>query len=135
MALGLKMFVRLFWIKQEEESRKVLQELFTKKKNGKTETRRVLDNVRMPLTARKLHNSCTLCHCYERLAVLQDIFAIILLWASEDVEKRFKGTVYKLACENIRFSSLLAAGDVPRKVPSGEERGETDVFEGYLQVR
>ena len=31
-----------------------------------------------------------------------------------------------LACENIRFSSLFAAGDVP----SGEERGETDVFAG-----
>ena len=37
-----------------------------------------------------------------------------------------------IACENIRFSSLLAAGDVwrssARNVPSGEERGETDVF-------
>ena len=32
-----------------------------------------------------------------------------------------------LACENIRFSSLFAARDVP----SGEERGETDVFAGY----
>ena len=111
MARSLKMFVRLFWIKQEKESRKVLQELFTKKKNGKTETRRVLDNLRITAT-RKLLNSCTLCHCYERLAVLQDVFAITLLLASEDVEKRFKGTVYKLACENIRFSSLFAAGDV-----------------------
>ena len=36
-----------------------------------------------------------------------------------------------LACENIRFSSLFAAGDVSRNVPSGEERGETDVFAGY----
>ena len=111
MARSLKMFVRLFWIKQEKESRKVLQELFTKKNNGKTETRRVLDNL-LRITARKLLNSCTLCHCYERLAVLQDVFAITLLLASEDVEKRFKGTVYKLACENIRFSSLFAAGDV-----------------------
>ena len=110
MARSLKMFVRLFWIKQEKESRKVLQELFTKKKNRKTETRRVLDNLR--IIARKLLYSCTLCHCYERLAVLRDVFAITLLLASEDVEKRFKGTVYKLACENIRFSSLFAAGDV-----------------------
>ena len=30
-----------------------------------------------------------------------------------------------VACENIRFSSLFAAGD------SYEERGETDVFAGY----
>ena len=33
-----------------------------------------------------------------------------------------------LACENIHFSSLFAAA---RNVPSGEERGETDVFAGY----
>ena len=37
-----------------------------------------------------------------------------------------------VACENIRFSSLFAAGDVSRggNVPSGEERRETDVFAG-----
>ena len=37
-----------------------------------------------------------------------------------------------VACENIRFSMLFAAGDVSpaRNVPSGEERGETDVFAG-----
>ena len=33
-------------------------------------------------------------HRYESLAVLQNGFAIILLWASEDVEKLFE-TVYK----------------------------------------
>ena len=32
-----------------------------------------------------------------------------------------------LSCENIRFSSLFSA----RNVPSGEERGETGVFVGY----
>ena len=40
-----------------------------------------------------------------------------------------------VACENIRFSSLSAAGDFSRggtfpHVPSGEERGEKDVFAG-----
>ena len=37
-----------------------------------------------------------------------------------------------VACDNIRFSSLFAAGDVSyaRNVPSDEERGETDVFAG-----
>ena len=35
-----------------------------------------------------------------------------------------------IACENIHFSSLFAAGDVSRNVPSGEEREETDVFAG-----
>ena len=39
-----------------------------------------------------------------------------------------------LACENIRFSSLFAAGDVSRNVPSGEERGETDVLAGYYHA-
>ena len=39
-----------------------------------------------------------------------------------------------IACENIGFSSILAAGDGLRggtpNVPSGGERGETDVFAG-----
>ena len=35
----------------------------------------------------------------------------------------------KIACENIRFSSLFADGDVSR----GEEREETDAFAGYSQ--
>ena len=38
--------------------------------------------------------------------------------------------VCNLARENIRFSSVFAARDVP----SGEERGETNVFAGYLQL-
>ena len=44
-----------------------------------------------------------------------------------------------LACENIRFPSLFAARDVSRSsarnVPSGEERGETDVLAGYGDFR
>ena len=35
---------------------------------------------------------------------------------------------FLLACENIRFSSLVAAGEVSRG--EKEERGETDVFAG-----
>ena len=35
-----------------------------------------------------------------------------------------------MAYENIHFSSLFTAGEVSRNVPSGEERGETDVFAG-----
>ena len=35
-----------------------------------------------------------------------------------------------IACENTHFSSLFAAGDVSRNVPSGEAPGEMDVFEG-----
>ena len=33
------------------------------------------------------------CHRYKRLAVLQNVNAIILLWASEDVKKRLEETV------------------------------------------
>ena len=33
-------------------------------------------------------------HRYEGLAVPQNVFAIILLWAREHVEKRFEETVY-----------------------------------------
>ena len=37
-----------------------------------------------------------------------------------------------VACENIRFSVLFTAGTSrARNVPSGEERGETNVFAGY----
>ena len=34
-------------------------------------------------------------HRYERLAVLQNVFAIILIWTRKDVEKLFEETVYK----------------------------------------
>ena len=42
-------------------------------------------------------------------------------------------TAMLLACENIRFYTLFAAGDVsfPRNVPSAEELGETDFSAGY----
>ena len=51
------------------------------------ETGRVLDNLRMP----KLQ----LDHRYKRLAVLQNVFTIILLWASQDIEKLFEEHVDK----------------------------------------
>ena len=34
-------------------------------------------------------------HRYDKHAVLQNVFAITLLWASEDVEKRFEETFHK----------------------------------------
>ena len=46
--------------------------------------------------------------------------------------KSLKSCIF-LACENIRFSSLFAAGDVSRggtNVPSDKEQGKTDVFAG-----
>ena len=59
-----KMFVRGFQIKQVKALKKVEPELFTKNKNGKTETKRVLNNLRMPiLHARKLQTSCYRVSC------------------------------------------------------------------------
>ena len=56
----------LFWkclsdylgLKQVKASKKDEQELFTKKKNGETETTGALEYLRIPKTARNLHNSC-----------------------------------------------------------------------------
>ena len=44
----LKMFVRLFRIRQVTALQNVQQELFKKTKNRETEAKRVLDNLRMP---------------------------------------------------------------------------------------
>ena len=56
--------------------------------------------------------SCVICIA-TRLAVLQNVFAIILLWARKDVEKLFEETVYKWDKEkrkkerrNIAFGTL-----------------------------
>ena len=42
----MKILVRLFRIKQVKASKKAKQELFTKRKNGERETKRVLNNLR-----------------------------------------------------------------------------------------
>ena len=44
----LKLFVRLFGIRQMRALQNVQQELFKKTKKGETEAKRVLDNLRMP---------------------------------------------------------------------------------------
>ena len=90
---GLKMFVRLFWLKASEILKKVQQELFARKKNGEMGTKRALDYVRMPKLQEIFTTAAIVFHRYERLAVLQNVFAIILLWARKDIEKLFKETV------------------------------------------
>ena len=47
-AAVLNMFVRLFGLKQVTSSKDIQQELFTRKKNGETGTKRALDYFRMP---------------------------------------------------------------------------------------
>ena len=93
----LKMFVR-FRIKASE----ILEKSSTgaiykteKWRNGDKMSSRLLRNA---WTTRNLHNSCRSCFIAMtyRLAVLQNVFAIILLWARKDhdVEKVFEETIY-----------------------------------------
>ena len=63
------------------------------------------------------------------------IFVSLNSVAASTVKIKFWLTLSRLACENIRFSSLFVARDVSRNVPSDEERGETDVFAGYFKAK
>ena len=60
-------------------SKKTYQELFTNKKNGQKERKRALYNLRIPKLQEIFITVAIVCHRYERLAVLQNVFAIILL--------------------------------------------------------
>ena len=83
-----------FGLKQVKSSKKVQQKLFTRNKNGETGTKRALDYFRMPKLQEIVATAAILFHRYERIAVLQNVFAIIPLWARKGVEKLFKETVY-----------------------------------------
>ena len=91
----LKMFVRLFQIKASESLKKRISKSYLKEKNGEKERKRVLYNLRMPKLQEIFTRVAIVCHCYERLAVLKNVFTIILLWARKYVEKLFEETVYK----------------------------------------
>ena len=75
----LKMFVRLLWIKQVKVSKKSLSGAIHNEKNGEMEAKRVLDNLRMSKPQEIFTTVAIACHRYKRLAVLQNVFAIILL--------------------------------------------------------
>ena len=80
-----------FGLKQVKSSKKVPQKLFTRNKNGETGTKRALDYFRMP----KLQEiSAIVFHRFERLAVFQNVVAIILLCARKGFKKLFEETVY-----------------------------------------
>ena len=62
----------------------------------KQETKRVLDNLKMPKQQEIFTTVTIVFHsCIITLPVLENVFVIILLWASEDIEKLFTETVYK----------------------------------------
>ena len=87
-----------FGLKQVKASKKVQQELFTKKKNGETETKSTLDYLRMPkLTRNRFTTVATVCHKRETRCFVK-CFAIILLCAKKkkkNFEKHFEETVHK----------------------------------------
>ena len=69
----------LFRLKQVIALKKVKQELFTKKENEETKSKRALENLRMSKVQEIFTTAAIVCHRYERLAVSQDVFAIIPL--------------------------------------------------------
>ena len=69
----------LFRLKQVIALKNVKQELFTKKENEETKSKRTLENLRMSKVQEIFTTVAIVCHRYERLAVSQDVFAIIPL--------------------------------------------------------
>ena len=89
------MFVRLFQIKASENLEKSLEGLFTKTNNGETETKRALDYLRMPKQQEIFTTVAIVCHCYERLAVLQ-MFSPLFCFEQEKTLKIFSKKPYKV---------------------------------------
>ena len=86
----LKMFVRLFRIKANESLEKCLAGAIYKEEKWWNWDKRALDHLRMPKLQEIFTTVAIVCYRYERLAVLQNVFAIVLVWARKDVEKRFE---------------------------------------------
>ena len=100
----LKMFVRLFRIKANESLEKCLAGAIYKEEKWWNGDKRALDHLRMPKLQEIFTTVAIVCYRYERLAVLQNVFAIDLVWARKDVEKRFEKKVYKKDKEKNRRS-------------------------------
>ena len=88
------MFVRLFRIKVSENLEESLARTIYKEEKWRNGEKKALYNLGMPKLQEIFTTVSIVCHRYERLGVLQNIFAIILLWARKDLEKLFEETVY-----------------------------------------
>ena len=76
----VKMFVSLFRIEPVKASKKFSRGSLQKKENGETESKRVLDNLRMPKLQDIFTTIAIACHDrYKRLTAFEIAFAIILL--------------------------------------------------------
>ena len=71
--------------------KRVNQELFTKKKNGDTETERALENLRMPKVQEIFTTVAIACHRYERLAV--SMFSPLFCFKQEKTLRNISKTV------------------------------------------
>ena len=86
----LKMFVRLFQIKASEILEKKFNKSYLQERKIKKQGQKELLTTLECLNHKK--SSQQLFHRYERLAVLQNVFASILLCARKDVEELFQET-------------------------------------------
>ena len=59
------------------------------------EAKRVLDNKRMSKLQVIFATVAIVCHRYQRLVVLQNVFVFILLRVRKDFKKLFEETLYK----------------------------------------
>ena len=117
----LKMFVRLFPIKASESLEKISTGAIYKKEKWRNGTKRSLDYFSMTKLQEIFKTAATVFHHYERLAVLQNVFAIILLWARKDVEKLFKETVYNWDKEKKKKQRQKVALGTLKKMPKLEQ--------------
>ena len=102
----LKMFVRLFRIEASESFGKRIAGAIYKEEKWRNGDQKSFDYLTMP----KLEIFTTVaivCLRYERLAVLQNVFAIILLWARKEGEKRFEEAVHKWDKEEAKMKSSV----------------------------
>ena len=100
----MKMFVTLFRIKANESLEKCLAGAIYKEEKWWNGDKRALDHLRMPKLQEIFTTVAIVCYRHERLAVLQNVFAIVLVWARKDVEKCFEKKVYKKDKEKNRRS-------------------------------
>ena len=89
------MFLRLFRIKASKNLEKSLAGAIYKEEKWGNGDKKKLLTIWECLNHKKSSLQSPSCVIATRLAVLENVFAIILLWATKDVEKRFEETVYK----------------------------------------
>ena len=91
----LKILVRLFRIKQVKASKKVKQELFTKRKIEERETKRVLDNLRK-LKLQEIFTTVAIASCVvaTRDSLFCKMFSPLFWFEQEKTLKKYSKKLY-----------------------------------------